>query len=76
MTAEALCVARREEHAVLRFREVKFWLVSDIDVASATFLAKFHVIMEWVDQAGLRARRNQTGACLSSVEILAHDGHM
>ena len=32
--------------------EVKFWLISDIDVASATYLAKFHVILEWFDQVG------------------------
>lgn len=32
---------------------VKFWLISDIDVASATYLAKFHVIMEWFDQAAV-----------------------
>ncbi|CAE7895994.1 HTR3A, partial [Symbiodinium sp. KB8] len=32
---------------------VKFWLVSDIDVAAASFMAKFHVIMEWVDQAAV-----------------------
>ena len=30
---------------------MKFWLVSDIDVAAASFLAKFHVIIEWVDEA-------------------------
>ena len=32
---------------------VKFWLISDIDVASATYLAKFHVILEWFDQAAV-----------------------
>ncbi|CAE7560393.1 CLASP [Symbiodinium natans] len=32
---------------------VKFWLVSDIDVAAASFLAKFHVIIEWVDEAAV-----------------------
>eukprot|EP00438_Fugacium_kawagutii_P028926 Skav208512 [mRNA] locus=scaffold1322:30581:39808:+ [translate_table: standard] len=31
--------------------KVKFWQIADIDVASATYLAKFHVIMEWFDQA-------------------------
>jgi len=37
---------------------VKFWLVSDIDVASATFLAKFHVILEWSDEAAVGLPRN------------------
>ena len=38
---------------------MKIWLISDIDVASATYLAKFHVILEWFDRAavGLQVTR-------------------
>ena len=32
---------------------MKIWLISDIDVASATYLAKFHVILEWFDRAAV-----------------------
>jgi len=39
---------------------VKVWIVSDIDVSTTTFECKFHVFMDWIDEAAISKPDEET----------------